>query len=36
MDAELIMNVKQMQNHDAWLDMRKKGIGGGDADLKVG
>ena len=23
MDAELIMTVKQMQDHDAWLGMRK-------------
>lgn len=36
MDAELIMNVKQMQNHDAWLDMRKKGIGGSDAGAIMG
>ena len=36
MDAELIMTVKQMQNHDAWLDMRKKGIGGSDAGAIMG
>ena len=36
MDAELIMTVKQMQNHDAWLDMRKQGIGGSDAGAIMG
>ena len=36
MDAELIMTVKQMQDHNAWLDMRKQGIGGSDAGVIMG
>ena len=36
MDAELIMTVKQMQDHSAWLDMRKQGIGGSDAGAIMG
>lgn len=36
MDAELIMTVKQMQDHNAWLDMRKQGIGGSDAGAIMG
>lgn len=36
MDAELIMTVKQMQAHSAWLDMRKQGIGGSDAGAIMG
>lgn len=36
MDAELIMTVKQMQDRNAWLKMRRMGIGGSDAGTIVG
>lgn len=36
MDAKLIMTVDQMKNHDAWLNMRKQGIGGSDAGVIAG
>jgi len=34
--AKLLMTVEQMENKDAWLDARKKGIGGSDASVIVG
>ena len=36
MDAELIMNVKEMQDRKAWLQLRKQGIGGSDAGTTHG
>ena len=30
-NADLIMTVKEMENRDNWLAMRKKGIGGSEA-----
>ncbi|WP_278947755.1 YqaJ viral recombinase family nuclease [Megasphaera elsdenii] len=36
MEAELIMNVKEMQNRKAWLQLRKLGIGGSDAGTIMG
>lgn len=36
MDAELIMNVKEMQDRKAWLQLRKQGIGGSDAGTIMG
>lgn len=36
MDAELIMTVKEMEDRNAWLDMRKQGIGGSDAGTIMG
>lgn len=34
--AKLLMTVEQMQDEKAWLDVRKKGIGGSDASVIVG
>jgi len=34
--AKLVMTVEQMENRCAWLDARKKGIGGSDAGVIVG
>ena len=34
--AKLIMTVEQMQNRDAWLEIREHGIGGSDASVIVG
>lgn len=34
--AKLLMTVEQMENKDAWLDARKKGVGGSDASVIVG
>lgn len=35
--CELVLSVKDAErDHDAWLDMRKKGIGGSDAGIIVG
>lgn len=34
--AKLIMTVKEMENRDAWLEMRKKGIGGSDCASALG
>ena len=34
--AKLVMTVEQMENRGAWLDARKKGIGGSDAGVIVG
>ena len=34
--AKLIMTVEQMQDRDAWLDVRSHGIGGSDASVIVG
>ena len=34
--AKLIMTVEQMQDRDAWLDVRSHGIGGSDASIIVG
>ena len=36
MNARLIMTVEEMQNHEAWLGMRNKGIGGSDAGVIMG
>lgn len=36
MNGKLIMTVEQMQNRDAWLAMRNKGIGGSEAAVIVG
>lgn len=36
MNGKLIMTVEQMQDHSAWLEMRKKGIGGSEAACIVG
>ena len=36
MDAKLIMTVKQMQDRNAWLKMRRMGIGGSDAGAIMG
>ena len=36
MDAQLIMNVHQMQDRAAWLKLRNEGIGGSDAGTIVG
>lgn len=32
----LVMTVEQMQDHQAWLDLRNKGIGGSDAGVIAG
>lgn len=34
--AKLIMTAKQMEDRDAWLDVRSHGIGGSDASVIVG
>ncbi len=34
--AKLIMTVEQMEDRDAWLDVRSHGIGGSDASVIVG
>lgn len=34
--AKLIMTVEQMQDRDAWLEIREHGIGGSDASVIVG
>lgn len=34
--AKLIMTVEQMQDHDKWLEVRNKGIGGSDAGIIAG
>ena len=34
--AKLIMTVEEMENREAWLSERKKGIGGSDASVIVG
>lgn len=36
MKAKIIMTVEAMQNEKAWLEMRKKGIGGSDASIICG
>lgn len=36
MKAKIIMTVQDMQNEKAWLEMRKKGIGGSDASVICG
>ena len=36
MNAKLIMTVKEMENHDAWLAARINGIGGSDAGVIAG
>lgn len=36
MDAKLIMTVAEMQDRDAWLKMRRMGIGGSDASIIAG
>lgn len=35
-NCKLIMSIEQMQDHQAWLNLRNKGIGGSDAGVIAG